>query len=115
MKMNDRSADEVQFGPELEGVFRAYREALPDFDNASPDFMPKLWQCIESQQKVSYSFWRLGSGLLTGSVALSLALAFALWTPPQNPRPEKQINANSTYVEVLADDSSDDTPDTANI
>jgi hypothetical protein len=90
MRMNKESADEVQFGPELEGVFRAYREALPDFDNASPDFMPNLWQRIESQQKITYSFWRLGSGLLTGSVALSLALAFTLWTPPQNPRPENK-------------------------
>jgi len=113
MRKNWQSQNEVQLPAEVQALFREYRETLPDFD-ASPEFMPKLWQGIEAQQKATYSFWRLASGLVTGSVALSMALAFALWTPPQSGT-GKTLNSASTYVEVLAADASEDTPDPASI
>lgn len=113
MRTDWQSPDDAQLPAPIQSLFREYREALPDFD-ASPEFLPKMWQGIESQQKVTYSFWRLASGFVTASVALSMACAFVLWTPPQAST-GTTLNTNSTYVEVLAADSADEVSDSATI
>jgi len=102
----DLPVDNADLPKEVQSLLRSYREVLPDFEG-SPDFMPRLWQQIEAQQKVTYSFWRLASGFVTGSVALCMVFGLALWTPPSSGK-QQTINSNSTYVEVLADDASDD-------
>jgi len=111
--MNQEAQQDWELPNEIQSILREYRDALPDSDTAAGDFKPQLWAKIESQQKVTYSLWRLASGFVTGSVALSMVLAFALWTPPQSSQ-QKQLGPNSTYVEVL-DDASDDAPELANI
>lgn len=91
------------FPTEVQTAFHAYRASVPDFEG-SPEFMPKLWTRIESQQKVTYSFQRLASGFVTVSAALCMMFAVALWTPPA----QSGSDRNTTYVEVLADDIADD-------
>jgi hypothetical protein len=113
MNTNWQSPDDAQLPAQIQSLFREYRESLPDFD-ASPDFLPSLWRRIDSQQKATYSFWRLASGFVTASVALSMAFAFVLWTPP-TANTGKTLNPNSTYVEVLADDSVEEVSDSATI
>jgi len=113
MRTNWESQEEPELSADIQALFRAYRETLPDFDGG-PEFMPKLWHKIESQRKVTYSFWRLGSGFVTASVALSLAFAFVLWTPLQS-QGAANLNSDRTYVEVLADDTADDISDSATI
>lgn len=95
---------EERFPAELQGVFRTYRDSLPDFEG-SPEFMPKLWDRIEAQRRVTYSFGRIARGFVTVSAALCMTFAVALWTPGwQN---TSSSNPN-TYVEVLADDTADE-------
>ena len=94
---------EDRFPAEVEGVFHAYREALPDFEG-SPEFMPKLWERIESQRTVTYSFRRIANGFVTVSAALCMMFAAALWVPPSH----TASSTPNTYVEVLADDTTDD-------
>jgi len=82
---------------ELEALFASYRNSM-SVPDATPDFMPGLWNRIEQRRGVSYSFRRLASGFVTAAAAICLAMSLALWSPPQ-------ITAN-TYVDVLADDAS---------
>ena len=96
-----RSGD--SFPKEVQSAFHAYRESLPDFEG-SPDFMPKLWDRIESQRKVTYSFRRIASGFVTVSAALCMTFAVVLWTP----QPQATSSNSNTYVEVLADDTADE-------
>ena len=42
---------------QLDGLFRAYREACPD-PEPSPEFMPGVWKRIEARQKFSLSLRR---------------------------------------------------------
>jgi len=90
---------------ELESLFAAYRTALPEVD-ASPDFMPRLWERIDGRQRVTYSFSRLARGIVTVAAGLCLFLSSSMWSTPQI-----STSKAGTYVDVLADDSSDDSPD----
>jgi hypothetical protein len=90
--------------PEVQATFAAYRASVPDFD-ASPEFMPKLWQRIESERKVRFSFSRLTRALVPVSACLcAMTFAVALLTPLT----QNLSNQHSTWVEVVADDNSDD-------
>jgi hypothetical protein len=81
---------------ELEALFASYRNAI-EVPEATPDFMPGLWNRIEQRRSVTYSFRRLASGFVTAAAALCLMMTLAMWSP-------SQIGA-STYVDVLADDA----------
>jgi len=94
---------EESFPAEVQGVFHAYRDSLPDFEG-SPEFMPNLWERIEGQRKVTYSFRRIANGFVTVSAALCMTFAVALWTPPL----ATSSSTPNTYVEVLADDNADE-------
>jgi len=88
----------------LDRLFHAYREACPA-PEASPNFMPELWQKIEARQSITFSFGRMASAFVTAALAASLALGIYLALP-----------ANSTYysqsyVEALAADRGADTSD----
>ncbi len=61
----------------LDLLFRAYRDAFPEME-ASPSFMPVLWQRIEARQKFAVLFRRMASGLVTAAVALTLVMAVYL-------------------------------------
>ncbi|MBC7924262.1 MAG: hypothetical protein H7039_01260 [Bryobacteraceae bacterium] len=89
---------------QVRNTFSAYRQALPDFD-ASPEFMPALWERIERHQKVTYSFRRVAGGLVTASAGLCFVVGLMLWAPQQH---NGITGADNTYVEVLADEASDE-------
>lgn len=81
---------------ELEALFASYRDSI-EVPDATPDFMPGLWNRIEQRRTVTYSLRRLASGFVTAAAAICLMLSLAMWSPPQA--------SASTYVDVLADDA----------
>ncbi len=89
----------------LDALFRAYREACPDPD-ASPNFMPVLWQRIEARQTYAFSLRRMAGGFVTAALALSLALGVYMALPRNT-----QTYTPQAYLEALADAHPLDTPD----
>jgi hypothetical protein len=88
----------------LDALFRAYADACPA-PEPSVNFMPNLWQRIESRQRFTFSFGRMANALTTAAVALSIALGVYMSIPLSN------VNAYSSYIEALADANSLDTPE----
>jgi hypothetical protein len=92
---------------QLDVLFRAYREICPD-PEASPNFMPGLWQKIEARQNSTFSFRRMANVLMTAAVAASIALGVYMAVPHgKAPNP----NFYSSYVEALAQANTIETPD----
>jgi hypothetical protein len=92
---------------QLDALFRAYREACPA-PNPQPDFMPRLWKRIEARQTFAFSFRRMANALVTAAMAASVALGIYMAVPhgvASNP------SYYSSYVEVLANANTIDTPD----
>jgi hypothetical protein len=89
---------------QLDALFRAYREACPN-PEPSVNFMPELWQRIESRQTFTFSFKRMANALVTTAVALSIALGVYMSMHSSNP------NYSDSYLEALAQANSLDTPD----
>lgn len=81
---------------ELDGLFRAYREACPDPEPGA-NFMPQLWDRIESRQTFSSFLERMASGFVTAAVALTLLMAVFLYIPQGNGAFQSE-----SYVEALA-------------
>ena len=100
---NDMHAERL-----LDSMFRAYRDSC-EVPEPSANFMPEIWRRIEARQNVSLMFRRLATGFVTGAAALSMAMAFFLITPAEQP----SSFYNNTYVEVLAAQHQTDTPETA--
>lgn len=96
-----RGSDEER----LDALFRAYARACP-VPEASPNFMPNLWQRIESRQKFTFSFSRMANAFATAAVALSIALGVYMSIP----RNSSNLYAQ-TYIEALADADPLDTPE----
>jgi len=90
---------------ELESLFSTYRASVPEVE-PSIEFMPRLWERIDSQQRITYSFRRLARGFVTVAAALCLCLSAAVLNPPQT-----STSHAGTYVDVLAD--TDDGPDSS--
>lgn len=91
-----------QFGSDeerLNTLFEAYRAACPD-PEPSPNFMPQLWQRIETRQRASNLFGRLARSLVTAALALSTLMALAVSIT----RSRMAALPSETYVEVLAED-----------
>jgi len=89
----------------LDQLFRAYANACRP-PEPSANFMPNLWQRIESRQKVTFSFRRMANALATAAVALSIALGVYMSMPHNNP-----AYANQSYIEALADANPVDAPE----
>jgi hypothetical protein len=89
----------------LDSLFRAYARACPE-PEVSPNFMPNLWQRIESRQKFTFSFSRMANAFATAAVALSIVLSVYM-SIPRNP---SSLYAQ-TYIEALADANPLDTPE----
>jgi len=90
---------------QLDLLFRAYREACPT-PEAGPNFMPQLWQKIESRQTLGFSLRRFASAFVTAAVAASLALGVYM---AKTRTPAANASYYSSYVEALA--AANDTPD----
>ena len=89
----------------LDALLRAYREACPT-PEPSANFMPELWQRIESRQSFAFSFQRMANAFVTAALALSIALGVYMSIPRPNPSSYSQ-----SYLEALADANTLDTPD----
>lgn len=93
MSDNNFKPDEM----ELDEVFGRYRAACPDVE-ASPNFMPGLWQKIDARRTWWFHFGRLGKNALAMSAGLSLILLALNLVQPQDPA--------SSYVDALLPDDS---------
>ena len=96
--------NEGNLGERLDTLFRAYRDACVP-PEPSLNFMPQLWQKIESRQTFSFFFGRVARGFVTAGVAATLAMALFLTLP------RSAGSYSSSYIEVLAASRSVDTPD----
>jgi len=90
----------------LDALLRAYRAACPDRD-ANANFMPELWQRIESRQTFTFSFRRMANGFVTAALALTVALAVFM-AIPQKSAPTSPVS----YLQALADANTVDAPET---
>jgi hypothetical protein len=89
----------------LDALLRAYRDACPT-PEPSANFMPNLWQRIESRQSFTFSFQRMANAFVTAAVALSIALGVYMSIPHAN-----SASYSQSYLEALADANTLDTPD----
>src|SRR5262245_43095053 len=87
----------------LDALFRAYARACPA-PEPSANFMPDLWQRIESRQSYTFSFRRMVNAFVTAAVALSIALGVYMSIP------HRSLGSYS-YLDALAEAESVDTPD----
>jgi hypothetical protein len=96
-----RGSDEER----LDALFRAYARACPT-PEPSANFMPNLWQRIESRQSFTFSFHRMANAFVTGALALSIGLGVYMSLLASNPNTFAE-----TYIEALAEANPLDTPD----
>jgi hypothetical protein len=89
----------------LDALFRAYRDACPT-PETSANFMPQLWQRIESRQRFSFSFRRVARGFVTAAVAATLAMTTYLFMPHHT-----SALSSGNYVDVLAASHNSDNAD----
>jgi hypothetical protein len=88
----------------LNALFQAYGEACVAPEPGA-NFMPQLWQRIESRQTFSFFFGRVARGFVTAAVAATLAMALYLTVP------RGSSTYSSTYIEVLAASHNTENPD----
>jgi hypothetical protein len=87
---------------ELDEIFAAYRRAVPDPEPPA-DFMPLLWERIESRQNAFLLFQRWVRGVVSLAVAASAVILLLQVLPEFSPR-----TAPSSYVEALAEEQEPD-------
>ncbi|MGP8244117.1 MAG: hypothetical protein ACLQVN_06325 [Bryobacteraceae bacterium] len=92
----------------LDALFQAYRNACPDRE-PGVNFMPGVWQKIETRQRNAFSFLRMAQAFATAAAAATLALGVYLYLP-HNAR-ARGVAYQQNYLEALADANSLDTPD----
>ena len=85
----------------LDGLLAAYRNACPEVD-ASPEFMPKLWQKIESRRVENFWIFKRLAQACVATAAIAIALSLAL-----TPAPQENEALSSSYTEILAADNAD--------
>jgi hypothetical protein len=90
---------------QLDALFRAFANACPDRD-PSTNFMPNLWQRIESRQTYAFSFRRMANALVTAAVAFSIALGVYMAIPHHS-----SATGGQSYIEALAEANALDAPD----
>ena len=88
----------------LDALLRAYARACPT-PEPSANFMPNLWQRIESRQSFTFSFRRMANAFVTAAVALSIALGVYMSVLSSNP------NYAQGYLEALSDANPLDAPE----
>jgi hypothetical protein len=89
----------------LDGLLVRYRDACPD-PEPGPNFMPALWQSIDSRRSFALSFGRWARGLVTAAAALAMLMAVFVAMPSRQVSPVYL----ATYIDVLDDDSGNDNP-----
>src|ERR1700735_5364777 len=91
----------------LDALFRAFA-AYPT-PEPSANFMPTLWQKIESRQTFTFSFRRIANAFAATAVALTVALSVYMYVPHASAVPSQ------TYVDVLAEAHQIVAPDLASL
>lgn len=91
------SESENRMNQEFDRLLAAYREACVEPD-VPADFMPKLWNRIESGQHWTRQIWKWSNGLVAAAAAASLFFVMLQMLPK---RPAVVYSA--TYLEALAD------------
>jgi hypothetical protein len=104
---NRAELEDLELPAEIRAMFASYREALPDPEPGA-NFMPQLWNRIDSQRNVTFSFGRLAKQFVSVSVASCLAMSILFLTPVHQMSPIY----GATYLDVLDADHPDDLPDT---
>jgi hypothetical protein len=97
-----QSAEDAQ----LDALFRAYRVACEPKD-VSANFMPELWQKIDTVQNAAFSFRRIAKTFVTVAAGLTLILLGFETLPFRQVSPV----FSATYVEALADHTDIDATD----
>jgi hypothetical protein len=93
---------DAPFPGELQDIFSAYRESLPD-PEPSANFTPMLWSRIEANKKATYRFGRVAKGFVAAGATACLLIAGLFIVPDRN-----ATLSSSTYVDVLASDHPED-------
>jgi hypothetical protein len=88
---------------DLERLFAAYREALPD-PEPSAGFTPGVWQRIEARRSPVVMLRRLTEALVTVSALVAVLVGLFLI-----PRMQSSPVYSATYVDVLANEAAPDT------
>jgi len=88
------------FQAELDGLFAAYREAIPDPEPGA-GFMPGVGRRMEARRAVAVSVRHLAQSFITAAAATCLLLTLFLLRPA-SPTP---VFATTSYIDVLANDA----------
>ncbi len=86
----------------LNELFGEYRAACPDVD-ASANFMPRVWQRIESRRGFWFAFQGLGRAAMAASTAVCVLLLILNFIAMP------QAHLAPTYADALAADHSAET------
>lgn len=92
---------------QLDELFARYREACPEVE-ASPEFMPVLWQRIERRGSMAFLLPRLARLACAASAVVCLLLT-ALVSLPGRSSPHPSTAAASYADALLADHSAERT------
>lgn len=87
---------------QFDDLLLRYRDACP-VPEASVNFMPRLWEKIDSRQRFSLQLRRWARGFITVAAAASVALA-VLQVVPSRHAPVY----TATYLDTLAEDQAPD-------
>lgn len=82
----------------LDELFAAYREACSP-PEAGADFMPRLWERIESRKRWIDPMWRWANGLAAVAAFASLFFVLLQVLPAKS-----SLTATRSYVEMLAEE-----------
>ncbi|MBI3207880.1 MAG: hypothetical protein HYZ37_03145 [Candidatus Solibacter usitatus] len=78
----------------LDELLQSYRAACPDVDGGT-NFMPRLWQKIESRQTVPFRMRRFAQAIVSVTAVLCMGMSVLLFSPLM------QNSALPSYVEAL--------------
>lgn len=102
--MNPPESSQDVRNRELDTLFASYFDACPA-PEASPDFMPRLWQKIEAHRSASYTFGRWTQAFVTAAAAICVLLGLLQAYVPSRPTFYSQ-----TYIESLQAEADAGTP-----
>lgn len=94
----DPSANEAK----LDRLLAAYRDACP-VPEASPNFMPQLWERIDASQSWTRQVWKWANSLTVAAALASLFFVMLQMMPHT-----AGVFASATYLETLADQHDSD-------
>ena len=80
----------------LDALFAQYRDACPEVDGGA-NFMPQLWQKIESRQSVPFVMGRFTKVFMSAAAALCLMMSLLMFAPSSSSGSATMMS----YLEVL--------------